>query len=295
MRPKVFGMISSADAVRYTRVALQSFFAHTPLNPGDRFVLIDNDSSLDPAELHPYEPWIDLVQHDELQSFAKNGNIAMSCALDKEADFYFFNNDLVFSPSWIEPLLIEAPVLLFPACNMQFRYATKQLSCSLQMELDDYLGREEEFLSIVKKHCSVKRGYKLHHSVPYYCVKIPLEVCQTVGLFDEAYCPIGWEDIDYTLRCYLKGFRLKFALDSFIIHFYGKSTWRKDGKEKNEKTAPATNKEGLKPVEVFEQKWSKELASIFAYQDPESQAKLRAFEENVLVKGYGDLIRKLRT
>ena len=258
MPTKVFGMVSTKNSVDYTPYALRSFFEHTACSAEDDFILIDNDGSLDKEQLTEEFPQIIFVQHEQPHSFAENLNSAMRHAEGKKADLYFLNNDIIFAPHWIEPLDVDERALLIPVCNMQMNYQLGSFKCSLAMDLKDYIGCEKEFLEIVRTHRSTKRGYRLTHSVPYYCIKIPFRVYSEIGFFDESYRPAGWEDVDYTLRCYLRGIPLFFAMDSFILHFYGKSTWRAEG-TLSQASAPEPG------VEIFENKWGKDLAAIFGY------------------------------
>lgn len=289
MPQRIFGMVSTKLSERYTIEALRTFFAATQLRSGDEFLLIDNDASLTDELLKPFLEQVIVIRNDTAKSFAENANQVLRKGLEREADLFLMNNDLIFSEGWLDPLLIENNVLLTPVCNMQFDYSAGPLKLRLAMDLSDYAGNEENFRAIVRAHRQVKRGYKLFHSVPFYCIKIPHRVYRDVGFFDEEYRPFYWEDVDYTLRCYLKGYPLYFALDSFILHFYGKSTWRSGDKPKIEAEGEVTEQ-----ISCFERKWGKELAQIWGYQKPEAMLQLRACEEQAIIRAYGELIEKLR-
>jgi GT2 family glycosyltransferase len=69
----------------------------------------------------------------------------------------------------------------------------------------------------------------------FFAVKIPYSVYSKVGNLDESFGAGGGEDRDYCIRCYQAGFELRYALNSYILHFQGKSTWR--GAETSEQTA----------------------------------------------------------
>jgi GT2 family glycosyltransferase len=285
----IFGMVSTRLSERYTIEALRTFFAHTQLGGNDEFVLIDNDASLAEEILRPFSGRITLVKNESAKSFAENANAVLRKGLEKEANVFLLNNDLIFSENWLEPLLVDKNILLSPVCNMQFEYGTGPFKLRLAMDMSDYVGNEDNFQAIVRAHKQIKRGYKLFHSVPFYCIKIPHRIYSDVGFFDEEFRPFYWEDVDYTLRCYLKGYPLYFALDSFILHFYGKSTWRS-----GDTPARASEEEVSEQVSCFERKWGKELAQIFGFQRPEALLQLRAYEEQAIIRSYGELIEKLR-
>ena len=77
-----------------------------------------------------------------------------------------------------------------------------------------------------------------------------------VGHFDDVFVH-GGEDIDYRIRCAKKGYEVDFILDSYLIHFYGKSSW--DGVETKEEI----KKRDKKYTEAFLKKWGKEMTQIF--------------------------------
>src|SRR5579883_3065079 len=64
------------------------------------------------------------------------------------------------------------------------------------------------------------------------------------------------EDFDYCLRCHLAGFRVQFALDSYFLHFQGKSSWR--GPESLEQRASRE----LAWTRVFRDKWGGRLLEL---------------------------------
>ena len=92
--------------------------------------------------------------------------------------------------------------------------------------------------------------------LPFFCVRIPQQVAQAVGNFDERFGKAGGEDYDYCLRAYLAGFSVQFALRSYLLHFGGKSTY--SGAESDvEQTAREE-----KFRSEFRQKWGDGLADL---------------------------------
>jgi GT2 family glycosyltransferase len=81
-------------------------------------------------------------------------------------------------------------------------------------------------------------------------------VYSVVGNLDESFGAGGGEDRDYCIRCYQAGFELRYALNSYILHFQGKSTWR--GGETREQTA-ARNRFY---TERFKEKWGTALFDV---------------------------------
>ena len=287
----IFGMVHTKVSEKYTWISLKTFFENTKLSGDDTFILIDNDRSLQPSDISARFPQVVLWRSEQPRSYSENGNLFLKLAIEKKADLFFMNNDLVFSPDWITPLLIDQKAIFSPVCNMQFDYKSKNIDCKVAMDLSDYLGNEAEFLQIVKHHHTRHSGYKLEHSFPFYCVKIPYSVSSEIGLLDETYCRGGFEDTDYILRCYLRNIPLYFSFDSFILHFYGKSTWRP---ENNEELRVTLEKDRDKGTAVFLQRWGKPLYEAFCLHKPEAMENLKRLEEQAVIRFYGSVIDSWR-
>ncbi|NMC64407.1 MAG: glycosyltransferase family 2 protein [SAR324 cluster bacterium] len=262
----VFVMISTAASGEYTVHALRSFFANTPLADKDTFYLIDNDKSLRKEDLKEW-PRVNLCQNPSPYSFAKNANKAIELALEKKGDLFLLNNDIIFCENWLEPLLIEIPVIISAISNQYIQYTFGDLTLRPCMDLSDYLNYGYEFNSIIKAHHSKQWSYRQVLSAPFFCVRIPKSVFQEVGNFDCSFGKGGAEDNDYCLRAYLQGFGVFLSLDSYVLHFQGKSTWR--GPESKEDTE-ARNKRFLR---VFAEKWGKRLQRLMIFNDESSITK----------------------
>ena len=292
MAPKVFGMISTAKSVEYTWYALHTFFAATELSPSDEVHLIDNDSgSLDETRLKERFPRVQFFAQPSPASFAANMNRIVARARELSADAYLLNNDLIFAPGWLPPLAVEEKALMTPVCNMQAPYRNKSLELRLTMSLKDYLGNEKEFLEVAAHHMQKHRGYQLVHSVPYYCIKIPCSVYSEVGFFDESYSNAGFEDADYTMRCWEKEIPLYFAMGSYVLHFYGKSSWTADSGPLPVHPDPKIGKRGEL---LFRKRWGDETAEIFALQNEAGINRLHELETEAKRELYVRLARQAR-
>lgn len=260
---KLFAMISTKHSVACTEHAIESFFATTPMEAGDLFYLIDNDGSL-PGGLAGRWEGVRTILNKQPLSFAGNGNTALELCRENKADLFLLNNDIIFSRAWLDPLMLDLPVLMSPISNQHVQYSLGDLSLRPCMDLEEYLPRADEFRKIVHAHSQKKRGCRKVLSIPFFCVKIPRAVYEAVGLFDTSFGQGGAEDNDYCLRAYLQGFAVFLALDSLILHFQGKSTWR--GGESEEETR-ARNTQYM---EAFSRKWGERLRQIMIFQDPVS-------------------------
>ena len=255
---KLFSMVTTAGSARYTGHALRSFFQNTPLEAGDRVMLIDNDNSY---QLSEFQERVDILKNPAPLGFAENANQAIDLALHYGADLYFLNNDIILPPRWLEPFLIPEPLILTPFSNRELQYETPAINARMCMELDDYLGHEEAFEKIAELHKNATNGYKKVIVAPFFVVKLPLSVMREIGHFDESFGKGGGEDYDYCLRATLGGFSVAYAIQSYVLHFGGKSSW--SGVE----TSAAQNERELKFRAVFASKWGMELLKLILFEE----------------------------
>jgi hypothetical protein len=254
----VFGMVTTNHSHAYTDYALSSFFRMTALGPDDLFFLIDNDGTYN-RPLSRHYPRLTQVNNRTPLSFAANVNQILHIAQDNHADLFFLNNDIIFTPNWLGPLLVSDCALLSPVSNLQMRYRYRDFACGPILDLADYLGHEDDLAPILQTHQAQARGYQAVLKVPFFCIKIPYVVSASVGSLDESFGKGGAEDVDYCLRCHLAGFGVKWALETYLLHFMGKSTWR--GAE----TAAQTRQREQQYVQVFREKWGKPLLEIMLF------------------------------
>ncbi|HVC21467.1 MAG TPA: hypothetical protein VNE16_15445 [Vicinamibacterales bacterium] len=226
----VFGMVSTRQSRDFTPVALESFFRLTPPDAGSEFLLIDNDGSL---AGHP--AGVTLITNESPRGFAANMNLVLRRAHERRADAVLLNNDLVFTTDWFAPLAADRDAIVSPVSNTMIEIpAVGGLHCVPDMELADYIGHERDLEVIADRNRRERSGYLDSYAVAFFCVKIPFAVIDRIGWLDEEYGKGGAEDKDYCVRALRAGFAIRFALGSYVLHFYGKSTWR--GGESSEET-----------------------------------------------------------
>jgi GT2 family glycosyltransferase len=257
MSNRIFAMVSTEASKKYTPLALESFFKFTPLNPGEKLILIDNDGSLPMSQSGQLE----YVKPKKPRSFAGNFNWILSKAKKESADIYFLNNDIIFTPDWILPLESATDSIITPVSNREFQYRGDGLRLEVSCRLEDYLENKEQLNKIVLHH---KRKFATSNlgsrrkvlSLPFFCVKIPKAVWGVLGNLDESFGKGGAEDNDYCLRAYLEGFKVEYALESYLLHFSGKSTW--DGAESAVETSARDELYRTK----FKDKWGENLLKL---------------------------------
>jgi hypothetical protein len=139
--------------------------------------------------------------------------------------------------------------------NFQYPYRTTAWNCAPLLDLADYLGHERDLADIARPHQAQARGYGAVLKVPFFCIKIPHAIQVTVGELDERFRR-GAEDDDYCVRCQRAGFPVLFALDSYVLHFQGKSTWR--GAE----TVEEKRRRDQDFLTAFGAKWGRRLLDV---------------------------------
>jgi GT2 family glycosyltransferase len=253
-------MVTTRHSNDYTNYALSSLIENTQFEKDDEVILIDNDNNYSGLP-EACRSRVRIRPNAQPRSFAANLNQTLELAQEHQADVVFLNNDLIFSPNWFEPLRAQGPFLLSPLSNAEVPYSEGTLHCKLVMDLQDYLGNEQSFRNIVRRHRNRSHGYLKILTFPFFAVKIPYSVYSVVGHLDESFGAGGGEDKDYGLRCYQQGFELRFALNSYILHFQGKSTWR--GGETNEETAARNSVYAAR----FKEKWGEALFQVLIMND----------------------------
>jgi GT2 family glycosyltransferase len=251
----IFAMVTTRHSNNYTNYALSSLIEQTRLQPGDEIILIDNDGAYGELPVECRDR-VNIRRNDKPRSFAANLNQTLDVASQQRADVVFLNNDLIFSPRWFEPLQVQGAFLMSPLSNAEVPYDYEDLHCKLGMNLDDYLGKENLFREVVRRHRNRMHGYSKVIAFPFFAVKIPHSVYSIVGPLDESFGVGGGEDKDYCIRCYQHGFEFQLALNSYLLHFQGKSTWR--GAETPEQTAARDRVF----MERFKQKWGSALFDL---------------------------------
>jgi len=254
----LFAMVTLNCSNAYTSYAIESFFKNTKLNNEDEFLLIDNDG----CELGKFSIYkkIQIIKNQKPLTFAENVNLAIDKAIKNEKNLIFLNNDIIFTKNWFKPLELNFESISIPVNNQLFPYQSDcgNLKLNATMNLEDFNKNYILLNSIVEKH--IKKFEKLKKLqgllMPFFCFKIPHKILKEVGYFDKIFV-CGAEDVDYRIRCAVKGFDVNFLLDSYILHFHGKSTW--DGGETDEQI----EKRNRLYTAAFLKKWGEEMTQIF--------------------------------
>lgn len=253
--PKYYCMINTKRSQEYTKYALESFFKNTTLYSRDQFFLIDNDKSLNISEL---DSRVNLITNSSPKSFAQNINLILKLALVDCADCMILNNDIIFTKNWTNGLF-QRNCISLPLCNQNVCGHTENFKLNPTMNLEDYLGNEDDLNIIANQITSSYKLSKTPSHIPFYCFFLPYEVISKIGLFDEKFGIAGGEDIDYRLRAKNVGIETQIVTSSYLLHFMGKSTWRGGESEKEIQERNASY------IRHFENKWGKDLTRTYLF------------------------------
>jgi len=286
----IFAMVTLKRSHFYTTHAIKSFFKYTEIENEDEFLLINNDNC-ETAEFSTYSK-INIINNEQPLGFAENVNQGISVAIKKKKNLVFLNNDIILTKNWFHPLKKNEKNISIPSCNQLFKYNSEcgNLKLNATMTFKDFNENYDLLNNIVEQH---RKKFKPDQKfqgplMPFYCFKVPNKILNEVGYFDTMFGKGGGEDIDYRIRCAAKGYEVDWLIDSFVLHFHGKSTW--DGGE----TQDETERKNKIYTEVFKKKWGNEMTQLFITRKDFSNILSNKDLETLFKKGkFGDLIRKL--
>ena len=285
----LFAMVTVKKSHHYTRSAIESFFKNTLLKEDDIFLLIDNDG----CDLESItNNKVTKIKNLKPLSFSENVNQAITKSLKNKKNLIFLNNDIIFTQKWFEPLELNLNDVSIPVNNQIFPYKSKceNLKLKVTMNLNEFNENYDLLSEIVQIHkIKFKKNHKFQSLLmPFFCFKIPNKILNDVGYFDKSFGKGGGEDIDYRIRCAAKGYEVNFLLDSYLLHFHGKSTW--DGGE----TLNQIDERNKIYTIAFKKKWGEEFTKIFIERKNFLNILLNKDLEELYKKNkFGDLIRKL--
>jgi len=252
----VFCLVSTKHTESFTKLALDSFFKHTKIGLGDIFVFVNNDGTNAFRENYPIDIYIN---NKAPKSWAKNFNKGLRIAKKFSKHFVVITNDIILTKDWFEPLKLRDDVILIPSCNINHNYKVNKFLLGFVIQLQDYLGKEKVLEDLV--HFHQKRfnidNFQERIFMQFYLGRIPYQIHNNVGYFDETFSMAGGEDVDFRIRSAMKGYKTMIANYSYVIHFQGKATW--DGCEINSQEEIRRNSYINRAIK----KWGKELTDIF--------------------------------
>lgn len=237
-------LIPVFNNVDYTKKAVASLLKCT--NP-DAFecIIIDNGSTDETPE---YLKQLVKSRPNQFRSIRLARNLGFGGGLNQglEAIKSFkwefaviANNDLVFTPNWLEQMLsviTSAPIpklgLVGPMSN--FAGGTQGMAANYKTI--------EDLDKFAEAHSKLNSGqYHEAGVVVGLLMLFKREFFDDVGLFDERFFPGTWEENDWELRGALKGWRYAVDRGTFIHHF-GSKTLQTTDESKDQRKNFTTNR-----------------------------------------------------
>ncbi|HAV43652.1 TPA: hypothetical protein DCX15_06565, partial [bacterium] len=272
----------------YTSLAVESLFRHTKL-PFE-LILVD-EASTDGSkgyfdELRRSKTNVKVVTKGQ-EGFTSAVNRGLEIA---RGDLLcVVNNDLAFTPNWLDQLVlclktageklhIREVGLVGPASNYVGGFqAVNNMRYTLS-EVD----------SVAEKFHELNEGnWHYTHFLSGFCLLFTRKVFEEVGFLDERFNPGGFDDNDYCLRAFRKGFALIIAGDTFIHHFGSKTLDLPPFKHM---------KRGMANQEKFIRKWlddkSQKVFAMYRIKNVErwigqSLAKTSEFADGIVILDDG--------
>ena len=282
-------MITVKNTNFYTELALKSFFKNTNVNDEDEFILIDNDG----CNLNKFSIYnkIKIIKNTKPLSFAANVNQIIDIAKKVKKDLIFLTNDIIFTKDWVNPLLINDETVSIPSNNQIFQYSSEcgNLKLKTTMRFEDFNENYKLLDRIVEDHKKkFKAGQKFKTLLmPFFCFKVPYKILCDVGHLDTSYGNGGGEDVDYRIRCTKKGYDVNFLLDSYLLHFNGRSTWGIETREQTEKRNKLY-------TQFFLKKWGTNMTQVFILRKDFNNILQEKKLENLFKRGqFNEIIKKL--
>lgn len=276
----LYGMVTLKVTNEYANKAVDSFFKNTILNSDDKFVMVDNDGDFKSNWNNGRISEDNFILNDKLESFSYNMNILMRLAIKENKDLVFLSNDVIFTPNWSELLITDDMTLSIPSCNQ-----THNLGIPSSLSMDEF-GDRYDILNQISLGVNNEMKYFQSMLMPFYVLRIPLKILKEVGEYDEMFV-VGGEDIDYRLRCLIKGFNVTYT-PSFLLHFNGKSSW--NGVETIEQTKERDYNYKIR----FISKWGLDLKDIcFINSDPMRVINKFNLDDIISNGDYNNLILKV--
>lgn len=154
-----------------------------------------------------------IIRNKKNLGFPAGCNIGVKVA---EGDLIcLLNNDTVVTPDWLQHLkyFIETDQLdvVGPVTNY--------ISGVQQISAPTYQDEQEMMDAAQAIYAQNAQQYRRLYRVVGFCMLMKQEVWNDVGGFDEVFGIGNFEDDDFCLRAIQKGYRLGYALDTFIHHF----------------------------------------------------------------------------
>jgi GT2 family glycosyltransferase len=215
---KVYIIVINFNGRDFLRKCLQSLLKETKYENYE-IIVTDNNSTDGSIEMIEKNfPKIKLIKNKKNYGFSGGNNIGAKYALKQNAQFILFlNNDTEVTKGWLSKMVktvnskheigIVGPRFLYPDGTLQNNCYKYRYGFSIALAPD----------KISEVDCVVAA-----------CMLIKRSVIEEIGLLDEGYFPIYFEDIDFCFRAKKAGYKVVCVPYSIVYHHKGKTMKKHD-------------------------------------------------------------------
>lgn len=187
----------------------------TPLET--QIIIIDNGSTDVSIEIFKQDfPQIEIISNKKNLGFQGGMNAGIKHAVSNSIDFVMLlNNDTIADPEMINNLFIHLPEDAALASPAIFYHDDHDVLCSLGGDYNPIL------LEVMKQpiaNLKLPKSVTKFEFLPSHAWLIKTEVFEEVGLLDEIFFPIYYDDLDFCLRLKRKGLPIYLIPQAKIYH-----------------------------------------------------------------------------
>ena len=216
MAHSVSVIIVNYNGQKYLQNCFNSIFQTDQSGLSLEIIMVDNQSSDDSVKLVTEDfPEIKVIRNSE-NNFAKALNIGIKNA--KGNYIALLNNDMTVEKDWLQEalhLMTEDPSIGAVQSKIRFMGSNRINSAGVE-EIEDFYFRDIGF-------GEQDRGqYETIRSITYFsggAVLLNRDCIEDVGAFDEDFIMYA-EDVDYSIRCNDKGWKIYYQPKSTVNHKY---------------------------------------------------------------------------
>jgi GT2 family glycosyltransferase len=202
---------------------LTSLFANTE-SADCKVVVVDNASTDGSVEMVQEKfPQVNLIRNAQNVGFSKANNQAIRLALENDAKhILLLNNDVeITEPKWLWELsevLESDPKIGIVGCKLLYPNGTIQHSGGvINLRVPHHRGEGEEDMGQYDK-------VEIVDYVTGAVLMIKWDVVRRIGLLDEGFSPLYYEDTDWCIRARLYGYKVAYTPKPVLIHRCGSSS-----------------------------------------------------------------------
>lgn len=213
---KLFIYILNWNQADMTVACAQSILAQEGACQFDLFI-IDNGSTDDSLQIFQRElPNIALIKNKENLGFQGGMNAGIRHALKENAEYIMLlNNDTIAAPDMLAQLINFFPEEAGLVSPGNYYHENRNYLCSLGGNFHPVFL---EVLGIPKSFYKPPNEIQQYEFLPAHAWLFKKEVFEMVGLFDETYFPIYYDDLDFCYRMTKKKIKAFLIPQSKIFH-----------------------------------------------------------------------------